>query len=182
MRIESIIKTKATTTGRGTVAYSSLAPVALALFLLPLASPVAPAQQNEITLDNPMPGSRVTAAWGPMMNPFTGKEAHHRGIDIVGGPGARVLAPADGLIKVATADYTGGADHGTVIILDHGSGVETFYSHLGSLAVAVGERVSRVTVLGAQGSTGKVTGPHLHFEVWVNGEPSDPALLVAEWR
>ena len=182
VRMESIVKTKSATARRGTVVYSLLAPIALALFLLPLASPVTPARQSQVTLDNPMPGSRVTAAWGPMMNPFTGKEAHHKGIDIVGGPGARVLAPADGLIKVATADYAGGADHGTVIILDHGSGVETFYSHLGSLAVAGGERVSRGTVLGTQGSTGKVTGPHLHFEVWVNGEPTNPGRFVADWR
>lgn len=162
--------------------YSLLLPLALTVCLLPLASPVPSAQQSPVTLDNPMPGSRVTAAWGPQTNPFTGEEAHHRGIDIVGGPGARVLAPADGLVKEATAEYEGGADHGTVIVLDHGSGVETFYSHLGSLAVASGERVARGTLLGTQGSTGRVTGPHLHFEVWVNGEPTDPGRFVTDWR
>ncbi|KPJ94201.1 MAG: hypothetical protein AMS18_04175 [Gemmatimonas sp. SG8_17] len=190
-RLEMRLKTLMRREGTGTpvrTAYSLPLAFALGLFLLPMArgpqvenGPVRLYQPQEVVLANPMPGSRITAAWGPMVSPFTGKEVHHRGIDVVGTPGAEIYAPAAGVVEVATVEYSGGRDHGTVVILDHGSGIKTFYSHLDVLAVREGQRVSQGEALGTQGSTGKVTGAHLHFEVWVDGEYTDPALFVAEW-
>jgi murein DD-endopeptidase MepM/ murein hydrolase activator NlpD len=193
MRIKSIMKMKAAATRRFRVAYSIPTAFAFGVFLLPMASgvrsdvspeaevAVAPQQEADVALANPMHGSRVSAAWGPMINPFTGEQEHHRGVDLVGGASAQVHAAGDGLVEEATAEYSGGPDHGTVVVLDHGGGIKTFYSHLGSLAVREGQRVSQGDVLGTQGVTGKTTGPHLHFEVWVNGEYADPALYVADW-
>ncbi|UCC83060.1 MAG: peptidoglycan DD-metalloendopeptidase family protein [Gemmatimonadota bacterium] len=192
-RIRSIMKLKIAATRRLRVAYSLPTAFAFGVFLLPMASGVpsrlspeaavasAP-QAMEIALANPMPGSRVSAAWGPMIHPFTGEEVHHRGIDLMGRVGAQIHAAGDGVVEEATTEYSGGADHGTVVVLDHGAGIKTFYSHLASLAVQRDQRVSRGDVLGIQGVTGKTTGPHLHFEVWVNGEYVDPALYVADWR
>jgi MYXO-CTERM domain-containing protein len=194
VRIRSIMRTSSAAARGSGLGYSMPAAFALGVFLLPMAGgaggdvsadvegPRVLSQEAAVTLGNPMPGSRVSAGWGPMRNPFTGEGAHHRGIDLVGGANAEVHAAGDGLVEVATAEYSGGADHGTVVVLDHGGGLKTFYSHLGSLAVQGGQRVSRGDVLGTQGTTGRTTGPHLHFEVWVNGEYVDPALYVAEWR
>ncbi len=138
-------------------------------------------QEQAVAMSSPMPGARVSAAWGPMLHPFSGEETHHRGIDLVGRPGAEIRAAAGGTVAEATADYSGGDAHGTVVVLDHGNGIKTFYSHLERLDVAKGQRLAKGEVLGTQGATGKVTGPHLHFEVWVNGEFRDPALFVSEW-
>jgi len=187
MRLKAIMREEPAARARAT--YSLPLAFALGLFLLPMArgpqveeAPARLDQPQEVVLSNPMPGSRITAAWGPTLSPFTGKEVHHRGIDVVGKPGAEIHAPAAGVVEVATVEYSGGRDHGTVVVLDHGNGIKTFYSHLDVLAVREGERVSRGEALGTQGSTGKVTGAHLHFEVWVDGEYTDPALFVAEWR
>jgi murein DD-endopeptidase MepM/ murein hydrolase activator NlpD len=194
MRLKSVVKMKATATRcRLRVAYSIPTAFAFGVFLLPMASAVpsdlsaeaevgSTSQEADIALANPMPGSRVSAGWGPMRSPFTGEEVHHRGIDLVGRANAQVHAAADGVVEEATTEYSGGADHGTVVVLDHGAGLKTFYSHLGSLAVQEGQRVSQGDVLGTQGVTGKTTGPHLHFEVWVNGEYADPTLYVADWH
>jgi murein DD-endopeptidase MepM/ murein hydrolase activator NlpD len=193
-RIKSIMKMRTAVTRRTRVGYSLPTVFALGVFLLPMASGVRSdvgshaagtvvlPQEASTALANPMPGSRVSAAWGPMISPFTGEKVHHRGIDLVGRAGAQVHAAGDGLVEEATTEYSGGADHGTVVVLDHGAGIKTFYSHLGGLAVQQGQRVSQGDVLGIRGVTGKTTGPHLHFEVWVNGEYVDPALYVADWR
>jgi murein DD-endopeptidase MepM/ murein hydrolase activator NlpD len=93
-----------------------------------------------------------------------------------------VLAPAPGVVLVATEDYEPSPASGTVVIVDHGDGLQTMYAHLGSLAVTDGESVARGQLLARVGSTGKSTGPHLHFEVRVGGEPKDPAEYVADWR
>ncbi|MGD8866906.1 MAG: M23/M56 family metallopeptidase [Gemmatimonadales bacterium] len=194
-RLEKIMIQKTHRSGRARRLYPTPVAAALALLLLPMAgdsSGVVPvggavAPQDErpaqsVTLSNPMPGARISAAWGPMLNPFTREKADHRGIDLVGRRGAEIHAAAAGEVEEATTDYAGGASHGTVVILDHGGGIKTFYSHLDRLDVRKGQRVSRGDVLGTQGSTGKVTGAHLHFEVWENGEFRDPALFVTEWR
>jgi murein DD-endopeptidase MepM/ murein hydrolase activator NlpD len=67
---------------------------------------------------------------------------------------------------------------GTVIVLDHGNGRKTFYSHLSTLAVEAGQRVTRGQAIGGVGNTGVSTGPHLHFEVWEDGKHVDPAAVV----
>ncbi len=179
---------------RANVLYSLPLAFVFGLFLLPMATgsvaksnavaarAVAPVEMQDVVLANPMPGARVTSAWGPTKNPFTGQEAHHRGIDLAGPAESKVHAAADGVVEVATTEYAGGENHGTVIVIRHGAGLKTFYSHLDVLFVKEGDRVSRGDRIGTQGSTGKVTGPHLHFEVWLDGEPVDPARFVADWK
>ncbi len=85
-------------------------------------------------------------------------------------------------MEQATTEYEGGAAYGTVLIIDHGSGVKTLFAHLGRLTVETGEWVKRGQQVALQGATGKVTGPHVHFEVWIDGENRNPAELVADWR
>lgn len=111
---------------------------------------------------------------------MTGEWVHHRGVDLVAPSGTAIEAPAAGRVTVATERYEGGAHHGTVVVIDHGDGLQSFYSHLDSLTVAPGQDVARGQTLGTVGSTGEVTGPHLHFEVWRHGEPVDPAEVVAK--
>ncbi len=197
-RLEAIMVKSTLRKGGVRALYPIPAALALGLVLLPMAGTSSGAvsggdgvtalqegsrdQERAVVMSNPMPGARVSAAWGPMLSPFTGNKAHHRGIDLVGKPDSEIHAAAGGTVAEATADYSGGEAHGTVVILDHGNGIKTFYSHLERLDVAKGQRVAEGEVLGTQGSTGKVTGPHLHFEVWVNGEFRDPALFVSEWQ
>lgn len=171
--------------------FLSLASVALAgVLLLPMASrgshqepaPAASQAGPIRALRNPLPGSRVTAPYGKQVDPWTKAPAKHRGIDVAAKAGSLILAPAPGRVEVATTRYEGGGSYGTVVVVDHGGGLKTFYAHLGELAVEVGQQVEAGAVLGTQGATGKVTGPHLHFEVWARGAPVDPAAYVAEWR
>lgn len=185
MRIESIVRTSAKRPG-GRPSYPLPAALVLGFLLLPMAGFAGgerpTADQETITLANPMPGARITSRYGPTTDPFSGAEAHHDGIDVAGPGATPILAPAPGRVELATTDYRGGASYGTVVLLDHGGGLKTFYSHLGRLAVRAGQRVDRGELLGVQGATGRVTGPHLHFEVRVDGEPRDPAAFVADWR
>jgi murein DD-endopeptidase MepM/ murein hydrolase activator NlpD len=98
----------------------------------------------------------------------------HSGTDFGGAPGAPVFAPANGIIV-----FSGGLDvRGNTIIIDHGWGVYTGYWHLTDRLVNVGDAVTTQQVIGTVGSTGRSTGPHLHWELWVNGVPVDPMQWV----
>lgn len=98
----------------------------------------------------------------------------HAGIDIAAPEGTPVAAAADG--KVIFAGWAGG--YGNLVLIAHGDGIVTAYAHLASIAVGQGARVSRGSVVGTVGSTGHSTGPHLHFEVRVNGTPVDPMAYL----
>ena len=126
--------------------------------------------------------ARVTSPFGERHDPFRSGDVskHHDGVDLGAPSGTPVLAPADGVVTVATEHYRPSPDWGTVIVVDHGDGLQTRYAHLGSLAVTEGQKVTRGDTLGTVGATGRVTGPHLHFEVLRDGEPVDPATLVAD--
>lgn len=113
-------------------------------------------------------------AWpttGPVTSPFGQRWGRmHTGIDIGAPEGAPIVAAAAGTVIVA-----GWADgYGNTVAIDHGGGIATLYGHQSSIAVAVGQQVAAGQVVGAVGSTGRSTGPHLHFEVRVNGTPVDP--------
>lgn len=169
------------------------AAVAAGAVLLPLASPPGRAAEAAVggqeaetstaaaSFANPLPAGRVTSPYGPTRDPWSGEVVHHRGIDVAAPAGEGVGAAAAGVVEVATTRYSGGASHGTVVVLDHGGGVKTFYSHLETLDVEAGQKVGRGQQLGLVGATGRVTGRHLHFEVWQDGEPVDPARYVAGW-
>ena len=170
--------------------------LAAASFLLPLAggaaapliegpvaaAPTIAAAAPATELDNPVPSGRITWGWGPGRDPFNGKEVFHRGVDVAAAAGTPVLAPAAGTVAVATESYGVSPASGTVIVIDHGNGVSTLYSHLGTLDVREGEKVARAQVIAGIGSTGRSTGPHVHFEVHRDGEPVDPAEYVTEWQ
>lgn len=131
---------------------------------------------------DPVPGARLTSPFGERLHPMTGERVHHRGVDLAASIGTPILSPVAGRVSVATDHYEGGAHHGTVVVVDHGGGLQSFYSHLDALSVTPGQEVARGQRLGTVGATGEVTGPHLHFEVWRDGEPVDPGSLVPALR
>ena len=100
----------------------------------------------------------------------------HRGVDFAGAPGTPVLAAADGTVVLADALNI----RGNAIIIDHGWGVYTLYAHQNTLLVSPGEAVTSGQAIGTIGSTGRVTGPHLHWEVWLNGVNVDPLQWLQE--
>lgn len=128
--------------------------------------------------EDPVPQGRLTSPFGERLHPLTGERVHHRGVDLAAPVGTPILSPAAARVTLATERYEGGDHHGTVVVLDHGGGLQSFYSHLDSLAVTPGQEVARGEQVGTVGATGEVTGPHLHFEVWRDGEPVDPGTLV----
>ncbi len=121
------------------------------------------------TLSWPVSGP-VTSPFGWRIHPILGYKKFHTGIDIGVGYGVPIHSAGAGTVIYAT--WMGG--YGNVIIVDHGNGLSTLYAHQSSLAVGKGARVARGQTVGYVGSTGFSTGPHLHFEVRVNGNPVDP--------
>ena len=114
--------------------------------------------------------------FGWRRDPFTGMRDFHQGLDVVAPLGTRVVAPADGI--VTRAGPSGG--FGNSIFLSHGYGIMTRYGHLQSFNVRVGQRVKRGDVIGTIGTTGRSTGPHLHYEVLVHQRTVDPGKYILE--
>ena len=115
-------------------------------------------------------GGPITSPFGWRIHPILGYRKFHTGVDFGVGYGTPIRAADSGTVIYAT--WMGG--YGNVIIVDHGNGLSTLYAHQSSLAVGIGTRVSRGQTIGYVGSTGFSTGPHLHFEARVNGNPVDP--------
>ena len=113
---------------------------------------------------------QVTASFGERIDPFNGEGAFHSGVDIGGSYGAPVVAPADGIVTFS--DLLGG--YGRAIMIDHGNGISTRYGHLSGFAVTAGQSVHRGDVIGYVGTSGRSTGPHLHYEVRINDTPVNP--------
>src|SRR5262249_22429272 len=103
--------------------------------------------------------------FGWRKDPFTGLRDFHEGLDITAAPGTKVVAPSDGIVTMAGPSDTG---FGNFVCISHGYGVVTHYGHLQGFAVRPGQRVHRGDVIGFAGSTGRSTGPHLHYEVVVH--------------
>lgn len=112
----------------------------------------------------------VSSRFGLRVHPITGEKKSHTGIDIASNQGTAVYASDGG--SVTLAGCNGG--YGNCIMIDHGNGYVTLYGHLSSISVSVGQTVSQGATIGAVGSTGNSTGPHLHFEVLKNGTRIDP--------
>jgi murein DD-endopeptidase MepM/ murein hydrolase activator NlpD len=113
---------------------------------------------------------RITGPFGARIDPFNGEGAFHKGVDISVAYGTPILAPADGVVSFA--DFSNG--YGRLIAIEHGQGITTRYGHLSAFAVTEGQHVQRGEVIGYVGMTGRSTGPHLHYEVWVHGTPVNP--------
>ena len=112
----------------------------------------------------------VSSRFGLRVHPITGKTKSHTGIDIASNQGTAVYTSDGGTVTLA--GWNGG--YGNCIMIDHGNGYVTLYGHLSSISVSVGQTVSQGATIGAVGSTGNSTGPHLHFEVLKNGTRIDP--------
>ncbi len=117
----------------------------------------------------PVPG-RADSFFGPRVHPIYGTVKMHNGLDMDGPMGQPIVAFASG--RVIFAGVKGG--YGNAVMIDHGGGMVTLYAHQSRLAVKVGQRVEGGQVIGYVGSTGLSTGPHLHFEVRIDGRPVDP--------
>jgi murein DD-endopeptidase MepM/ murein hydrolase activator NlpD len=111
-----------------------------------------------------------SSGYGVRADPFTGSPAMHTGLDLAGDTGDRVRATADG--TVTAAGWSGG--YGKMVDIDHGNGITTRYGHLSAIDVQVGQSVRTGQQVGRIGSTGRSTGPHLHYETRVRGKPVDP--------
>lgn len=128
-------------------------------------------------------GRPVTWGWmssgfGKRVDPFTGKMAWHSGVDFAGKEGSEVVAVASGVVTYAGKRY----GYGQMVEINHGDGYVTRYGHHEKLLVKVGDVVKKGQPIGTMGSSGRSTGPHVHFEVLKNGKPVDPARYVARRR
>lgn len=118
----------------------------------------------------------VNSEFGRRLSPWSGLPEFHRGIDITAPLGTDVKAPAPG-----TVVYTGiQAEYGLTLILDHGNDMKSLYGHLQKVHVSPGQRVERGQIIARSGNTGKSTGPHLHYEILVRGQPVNPRSFVWE--
>ena len=118
----------------------------------------------------------VTSDFGDRLDPYTAERMVHRGLDIATSPGNPVLAPSDGTVTFAGNEN----GYGKVLVLDHGYGVKTRYGHLSEILVHLGDRIGRGDKVALVGNTGRSTGPHLHYEVRVNGIPENPRKFILE--
>jgi len=116
----------------------------------------------------------LTDGFGGRSDPFTGEAGQHNAVDISSAMGQSVRSPADGI--VVKAEWANG--YGNVIYVSHGYGYSTRYGHLSSFSVRPGQRVKRGDIIGTVGSTGRSTGPHLHYEVRVNNNPVNPLEYI----
>ena len=111
-----------------------------------------------------------SSSYGWRIDPFTGGKAFHEGLDFPANTGTAIRAAADGIVSLA--EHT--PDYGNIVKIEHGSGLETRYAHASKLLVHAGERVVKGQEVAEVGSTGRSTGPHLHYEIRLNGESLDP--------
>lgn len=118
----------------------------------------------------------ITSGFGRRLSPFTNTMRMHEGIDICARQGTPVKATADGVVIYAGWK----TDYGKMVTLDHGYGYRTRYGHLSKIYVRNGQHVDRGEIVGAVGTTGRSTGPHLHYEVKVNGVPENPKKYILD--
>ena len=134
-----------------------------------------PLTAGDISFTWPCPSSgRITSGFGERESPTEGASTSHKGVDIGASSGSAVKAAAGGTVVLAT--YSASA--GNYIMISHGGSVYTVYMHLSSMSVSKGQTVSRGSTIGAVGSTGYSTGPHLHFGIRINGGYVDPLSYV----
>lgn len=118
---------------------------------------------------------KITSRFGIRHNPFTGRSVErHGGLDFRGAVGSPILVTADGVVKFAATN--GG--FGKCVIVEHKNGFETLYAHLSKINVKKGQKIKLGTKIGKLGSTGRSTGPHLHYEIHKDGEKIDPELFI----
>lgn len=126
----------------------------------------------------PVRSGYASSSYGRRADPFSGFNAFHQGVDFSGARGSDILAVADGVVQFAGRM----SGYGNIVEIDHGNGYVTRYAHNDKNAVAVGDRVKAGQVIAKMGSTGRSTGTHLHFEVWLNGRVVNPNQYLRNAR
>ncbi len=122
----------------------------------------------------PLPAGKLVSGFGYRVSPISGEFKHHSGVDLAAPAGTDVLAARDGVVAAAGWDDV----LGRYVSLDHGDGYTSVYGHLSAIGVSLSQRVKSGIIIGKVGSTGKSTGPHLHFEIRSRGEAVDPAAFI----
>lgn len=122
----------------------------------------------------PVKKGNISSAYGSRNSPFGQESQWHPGIDIAAKYGAAIYAGASGIVETAGEN----GSYGNYICLNHGNGYKSSYGHLSSLAVRAGDKVTKGQIIGYIGSSGYSTGPHLHYEVFLNGENIDPYYVI----
>ncbi len=125
---------------------------------------------SSLPFGRPIKGGWISSGYGSRKDPFTGELRMHTGLDLSNSLNAPVFATAEG--SVIFAEWDG--DYGKTIKIDHGFGFITYYAHLNKLSVKEGARVKRYDMIGLLGNTGRSTGPHLHYEIRIEGRPVNP--------
>ncbi|HXS07108.1 MAG TPA: peptidoglycan DD-metalloendopeptidase family protein [Rhizomicrobium sp.] len=135
---------------------------------------------QHIPLAVPVEGAGIgrTSGFGARLDPFTGHYAFHPGVDFAGPMGAPVHATASGLVTFA--GNRGG--YGNMVEIDNGLGIHTRYGHLSSITVRAGMQVERGAAIGRMGSTGRSTGPHVHYEIWYEDQVRNPTNFIEAGR
>lgn len=131
--------------------------------------------RQKIAFDLPIHTGRLTAGFGKMKHPFKDEIVFHRGVDIAASKGTEIYAAADGQVLVAESVYEANQGSGKHLVLQHADGYQTQYTHLDEILVQKDELVKAGTVIARVGSTGLSSGPHLHFEILLDGQPQNPA-------
>jgi murein DD-endopeptidase MepM/ murein hydrolase activator NlpD len=160
----------------------SVSPVSPQLLPIATVNPRSPlvsvAEPHEPDPSMPLPiAAPVSSPYGYRADPFTGAARFHAGVDIAAAYGREV--PAAGAGRVVFSGAQGG--YGNTVVVEHSDGIRTRYAHLSSIQVDVGARVDAGTVVGRVGSSGRSTGPHLHFEVLQDGQPVNPAVAATRY-
>eukprot|EP00899_Mesostigma_viride_P020271 jgi/Mesvir1/28245/Mv04786-RA.1 len=139
---------------------------------MPLVGPIIAAKRRQMPMRRPVHGGWLSSPYGWR----AGRSYFHNGVDIAVEVGTPITSAHDG--KVTYAGWMSG--YGITLCVDHGNGLETLYAHCNELYVKKGDRVNHGEVIGETGDTGRSTGPHLHFEVRMNGNSEDPAIMCPE--
>jgi len=148
---------------------TSLSELESQLFDLKLKRMMTPTQK-------PVVGAEVGSGFGWRMDPFSGRSALHTGLDFAASTGTPILAAAGGVV----VEQVTHPEYGNMLEIDHGNGLVTRYAHASKILVKKGDLIKRGQKVAEIGSTGRSTGPHLHFEVWVQGVPQDPEKFLAQ--
>lgn len=179
-RLDAILSGRATApvlTLGGKIILIASGLMALTLAFGQAALAVAPPAAKDALTVTPVDG-RISSTFGERFDPITEERRFHKGMDIAAPTGTPVRAAGDGKVIDATERYQDNPAWGNVVVIDHGHGLVTRYAQLDSYLVRKGDAVVAGETIAAVGATGRATGPHLHFEVIIDGDPVDPAPVI----
>lgn len=143
------------------------------------AKPIANTRNVKVNLTKEVVnGGMITSGFGFRIHPITGKQDYHTGVDIGATAGTAIHTPFDGRVVTVGVDYA----YGNFVVVDHGDGLMTYYSHCQSIVVKLGQVVKKGQTVAKVGNTGLSTGPHLHFEIMIEGSYVDPQNPDKGWE